>query len=73
MIKSEYNPETGEATATITGTSTIVRAELIALRKVITSDPSIFKMWIDAINDQLQELAESDPEETEETEEEEKE
>lgn len=73
MIKSEYNPETGEATATITGTSTIVKTELTALRKAITNDPSIFVMWIELLSDQLHELAEADPEETEETEEEEKE
>ena len=60
MIKAVYNAETGEATAEVHGTSTIVRAELIALRQVITNDPHLFMMWIDILEDQLFDVMNAD-------------
>lgn len=57
MIRSFYNHETNEATARISGTHMVVKAELKALRNVITNDPDLFKLWIELIDEQIEELS----------------
>ena len=56
MITAIYNPDTGEATAKITGTNTIVRTELKALRAVIFKDVTLTELWVRGLEEDVEEL-----------------
>lgn len=54
MIKVEYNADTGLAEVRITGTNTIVKAELTALKTAIVKNDSLAELYIDVTLDMLE-------------------
>lgn len=56
MITAIYDHDTGEATAKITGTKTIVKTELKALRAVIFKDMGLTELWVKGLEEDVEEL-----------------